>query len=453
MLQVIALALHFLADVDNVDSIVSRFTQPTADAKAQACSEAGESILTLLNRRHPNLSSIEADIMRCAWLKNSGRGLDSWYSLSNAVRQAQDLKLHLEPISHSDGKMATNKLEEMWHCEHKRRIWACLLTWEAHMALQLGRPRMINISDCTVRRPTNCDAPRHPAHTLLRESTSSDIPPYYTSHILKYDIALMIHRAMNSGLLRSANGQHATLQSMHLEAEQLLLRLHPAFRQPDADTSWDFLYPDIPKLRLQIQIIVESFLLALHRPHVFTHLNSLKAAVCAAKNTLDLSQQLFELVEGNQHKTFTLVFYTIDSGVFLAVALAKFERYDQAQIITQEPFIETLERSVQRLEFLEKVHTVATPGKEILRKCLHQLRSRSQTSGPMQMPPTPSPAITSQVEVAWNTPSTFDLGDNDDFWSNWLNDSAFTASWLDEQLDPSIPSFNPFDENTSPWLG
>lgn len=285
LLQVIAIALQFLPQADILDESVMSFTQVDVDSKSQACSEAGESSLALFNRRAPDLSSVEAEIMRCAWLKNSGRGLDAWHSLSNAVRHAQDLKLHLEPALHAKGDTSADYLIETWHCEHRRRIWACLVAWDAHMALQLGRPRMVNISDCTAGKPTNCDTPRDMSRTLLRTTTaSSDIPSHYTSHLVKYEIALMIHRAMDRGLLRTGSGHEEGVGMMHHELEQMSLRLPPAFRRSGPDTSWDLIYPCIPKLRLQIQIIMESFLLALHRPHTLTCHRSLAAAVQAAKS-------------------------------------------------------------------------------------------------------------------------------------------------------------------------
>lgn len=303
------------------------------------------------------------------------------------------------------------------------------------MALQMDRPRMINISDCSVQRPTNCDAPIHMTRTLLQENSPSEIPSQYTSHIVKYEVALMIHKALNAGLLRPGSARHEEIKLLRREVEELLEELPAPFRHPDSDTSWDILYPAIPKQRLQIRIILGAFLLALHRPHIVTDQSSLKVAVQAAKEVLDLSESLFETVSENQYKTFTLVFYVIEAGIFMAAALTRFELSEISHSDSHETFIERLERSVSRLEFLRKYHTVATAGKAIMTTCLDQLQSKLAKSNMSQGLRRSSIATPREEDVlAMQTMSTNAMDFDDEFWMNLLNDSAATSAWLDEYL-------------------
>lgn len=59
---------------------------PTFEIPARKLSDVGEDILHLISRRKPGMMTVQADLMRCAWLKNSGNGTDAWQSLGNAIR-------------------------------------------------------------------------------------------------------------------------------------------------------------------------------------------------------------------------------------------------------------------------------------------------------------------------------------------------------------------------------
>ncbi|KEF58776.1 uncharacterized protein A1O9_03619 [Exophiala aquamarina CBS 119918] len=137
--------------------------------------------MQLLARHSPNVMSVQAHLMCCAWQKNDGKGTDAWYSLINATRQAQELGLHLDTGQDVDmGLTSPEALKQLWLNEHKRRLWATLLIWESHMGLQLGRPRLIHVSDCTCSDPIECDFPASPTHTLFRPPGPDERPSLYT---------------------------------------------------------------------------------------------------------------------------------------------------------------------------------------------------------------------------------------------------------------------------------
>lgn len=95
LLQTTALALQFLPLGHLCEHSLSVRQQKERDEMSERLSESGESLMNLLKRRQPTVTSVQADLLRCAWLKNDGKGTDAWNSLGNAVRQAQELGLRL----------------------------------------------------------------------------------------------------------------------------------------------------------------------------------------------------------------------------------------------------------------------------------------------------------------------------------------------------------------------
>lgn len=86
LFQVVAIALQFVPPSLAEREDIALLAHPSFEYKSSTYSGAGQAIMNLLGRRIRSLTAIEADLMRCAWLKNSGEGAEAWYILGNAVR-------------------------------------------------------------------------------------------------------------------------------------------------------------------------------------------------------------------------------------------------------------------------------------------------------------------------------------------------------------------------------
>lgn len=86
LFQVIALSLQFLPPGADRDMDLDSEDQGLADQLSKKFSDAGEAVMDTLGRQHPTIEAVQADMLHCAWLKNCGRGTESWFCLSNAVR-------------------------------------------------------------------------------------------------------------------------------------------------------------------------------------------------------------------------------------------------------------------------------------------------------------------------------------------------------------------------------
>jgi hypothetical protein len=80
--QVVALTLQFLPP----DAPILSQLSPNELAPSQGYSDMGEELLLLLGRQGVALTGVQADFLRSAWLKNCGRGIESWHTLGNAIR-------------------------------------------------------------------------------------------------------------------------------------------------------------------------------------------------------------------------------------------------------------------------------------------------------------------------------------------------------------------------------
>jgi hypothetical protein len=352
------------------------------------------------------------------------------------------------------------------------------------MALQLGRARMINANDCTVKPPIDSDLPEDPSRTIFVTTGADQKPSHYTSACVKYYLSQQIHKMMSLGALNPGFNDYSIIQSLHAEVTQLLNDLPPAVRPETPDTSWDLQYPEVVKHRLQISIIASSFLLSLHRPLVARRPQSLELAISAAIQVLDASQLLFERTEQHQHKTYTLVFYTIDAGMLLSAMLAKFPR--EADWAT-EPAITALRQAVFRLSVLKERNPAAIAGEQVLTQCLERLghgseklptepenhqtepqrrvveqgnRNRphrrsfelqnAQGEESAQRPFSESTTLvsrgnTNQAESAWSQGQG--VVDGQDLFAEIINDSAFTAAWLEQMNNISSMDFGFQDED------
>jgi hypothetical protein len=394
LFQVMALALHFLPTSCPTRDILKLHSHAEADRLSKIYSDTGQELMKILGRIDSPITGVIADVMRCAWLKNSGLGSHSWHALNDAVRQAQDLGLHLQSDVETDGTIEQT-VRALWYDEFRRRVWVCVFTWDAHMALNLGRTRMINVGDCTVQKPMDCNIPDNPAQVVPVPATVTGRPSMYTCQLFKYTTGLKIHEILSSGALRSPVKDYSLVTRLHNDILAMVDELPPASRQDSPDTQFDVAYPNFAKQRLQISIVAQAVLMALHRPHVTQHKVSRDAAIDAALKILDASQSLFEFCGEHHYRIHTLIFHTIDSTIFLTSMVLR--HYGQSEVtsptsngssISSSPGADdgfpmhavryALLQAVTRTNHMKSRSTVARAGDKVLRRCSELVAQRER---------------------------------------------------------------------------
>ena len=376
--QVLAVALQYVLVGDDVTRHLGLTERSELDALSQKWTHRGGEIMKLLGRQSPTITSVQHDLMRGFWLKNSSQGTASWYNLGDAIRQAQDLGLHLKSDV-PQGKTVEETLENLWYEELRRRLWVSLFNWDAHMAMVLGRPRSINVADCNVEAPLDCDMPLSPPTTVPSSALTSQAPSLYTRHLFNNFISHKTHEMLSLGANRKYVKDYSVVKKLHLEVLQKLHDLPATARPNNTDYSWDSRILYLPRQREHILTFAYSFLVALHRPHAATHAESLQYAVDASLSVLESQDRLFQLVNSRFYGTFGLPFYSIDAALFLSTLLSS----PDLNAETHERMRSALGRASERLEIMRSRSPMAETATLVLGKCHEAWQLQRQETGAM----------------------------------------------------------------------
>jgi hypothetical protein len=151
LFQMMALALQFqpLEYDPSLDSLKYAAAM-SFDDLAGDYSESGTQILGLLGKRNTTLVTVQAGFLRTAYLKNCGLVPESWHTLSQTIRDAQEIGLHKDVSPYRERKKEERPedvLENLWLDQLRRRMWVILALWDIHMGIVLGRPTTVDCRD------------------------------------------------------------------------------------------------------------------------------------------------------------------------------------------------------------------------------------------------------------------------------------------------------------------
>ncbi|KAE8450529.1 hypothetical protein EG329_006260 [Mollisiaceae sp. DMI_Dod_QoI] len=376
--QVCAVALHFMPPDSPALKLLSVNEIGRRYHLSEKYSDQGMEIMDTLGRHRPTITAVQHDLIRALWLKDCGRGTESWHALSNSIRQAQELNMHRQARVDQGGTVPET-LSRLWYDEYRRRLWVILFVWDSHMSSMLGRPRMINVNDCDIQIPIDCnfaDDPSVVVPTAIRTGGENETPSIFSGHLFRYSIANLIHEVKASGANRRNPKDYNAIQSLHEKAVALMDGLPAFLRFQNPDTSWDTRFTWIPRQREQALNAGTSFLLALHRPHIHTSPKSRKAAIQAAITILDSQQRTFETTKPYQYKFFGLAFFTIDAGFFLSSTTIMYPSTDRE--FSRKVDV-CLQQGIKRLELLENHNAIAGSSLKLLRHCYQLLQEAASS--------------------------------------------------------------------------
>ncbi|TGO86321.1 hypothetical protein BPOR_0313g00010 [Botrytis porri] len=379
LLQTLAVSLQFLPPNTEASKTLQLKTLLDCDRLSHEYSKAGMEIMSLLGRHSSTITGVEHDLLKSGWLKNYSRGTEAWHLLGSAIRQAQDLGLHLQAsIPKAAGEDVGIGLEKLWYDEYKRRLWVTLFTWDSHMSVMLGRPRSINASDCTIKTPLDCSFPIDPSKTIPTPASLQDPhspPSTYSAQLFHYSLAQMIHELLAAGAHRPHIKDYSFITNLHNKIVSIVSALPPCLRPETPDKSWDMKEPRLPRQRLMIATSAHSFLMALHKPHAPIHPTSLTACIKAALDCLDAQDQFFKAMKPNQYRIYSLAFNTIDCGIVLSGIVLESPNLESN---LKERIKHAIEKSIKRLRLMEERSPMAKSGLQILTICQERILDRDE---------------------------------------------------------------------------
>ncbi|KAL8976871.1 MAG: hypothetical protein Q9205_007215 [Flavoplaca limonia] len=336
-----------------------------------------------------SIGRIHQLFFRACYLKNEGDMKGSWDVLSEAIREAQELGLHLD-LRKGQGKFTSEYDVEMG----KRTYWNLWL-WDKFMSIILGRWPLIPDQRCTVFLP----------HAAVG-TTASDInaPDTFCERRLQVQLTKLA-----AELLSSTDGNQATDPAMidknvkRFHAE-IIDTLPAAFRVHDPELKWDHDLPNLARQREIFRISIFATLCSMLKPLILRPTNKEQAANESSKKLvaqlkikliesiielLDSVGRLHTLMGGKQNRFFLLSFFTFHSAALLGMCLLSLE--SNLKVTKQgttpknpkgrpadlqhysEQGRERMETSVTRLKVLSEVSSIARTGLMLLQRIMAKL--------------------------------------------------------------------------------
>ncbi|PQE19410.1 Fungal specific transcription factor domain-containing protein [Rutstroemia sp. NJR-2017a BBW] len=407
LFQVLAISMQYLPPNTTAAKKLHLNALSDSDRLSHEYSKIGMELMSLLGRHNSTLTAVEHDLMRAAWLKNYSRGSESWHSLGSAISSGPQLTLTSFDTSGPGRK-------------YRREITEILLA--SHMSVMLGRPRSINASDCTIRTPIDCDFPTDPSKTVPTMIRPDGEISSYSATLFQYELAHKVHELLAAGVHRPHIQDYFIVTKFHNEIMALINHLHPSIRPENPDSSWDDKFPGLIRQRYYLASAAYMFMLALHRPHASIHIPSRDAAITAAMNCLDAQEKLFRSLKSHQYRIYSLAFYSIDAGIFLAGIRLERPELDQALQLKIQTAIST---AIARLKIMEEKSPMAKSGLQILTICFERIIASPKTK-----------------TVVHNEP----LSSNHSMINPGVSDQQDKSTTENAALNPAIPGFDFFPE-------
>jgi len=332
------------------------------------------------------------------------------------------------------------------------------------MALVLGRPRIINTHDCDIRVPIDCCIPENPLTSVptTQSVTVNEAPSNFTTVLFQYSMSILIHEMRTSGANQRYPKDYHVIQDLHQKVDLLLDTVPPILRTKNPDTSLDSRYPNLCRQREQILCSANSFLSALHRPHIHIYPESRRAAILASLTIIEAQQRFFDLTPPHQYKFFGLAFYTIDAASFLSTVCLVYPPPDPN---FRQRIEFCLRQAITRLKILETVNAVAGAGMKLLSHCFERMQDSFTVDLPLAQLPTSEilisggseGAIAPDLFLTLDYPRPFSLNSfqqdmsfpANSFMPELQRDNEFdTSFWIDKINE--IPYIPPEDPNYDP---
>ncbi|KAJ5491081.1 hypothetical protein N7539_002648 [Penicillium diatomitis] len=189
-----------------------------------------------------NLDRVRAALLLSIFLYEVNSKSASWVWIGSAVRVAQEIGLHIESGPWSDVE-----------CEMRKRIWWGLYTYDRLLALEMGKPVVINDQDCDIDLPFSGDDQPLASGNGLDQQSPTQSPLLATIHVVRSIGQL-------TRTLRSTTISYATLETF--ERHFTICRTtFPAHLQLKQDT-------DLDPRSLAPLIYLQNARLLLHRHNI-----------------------------------------------------------------------------------------------------------------------------------------------------------------------------------------
>ncbi|KAJ3539877.1 hypothetical protein NM208_g5312 [Fusarium decemcellulare] len=402
--------------------------------RAADYSEAGHRLASSFRKSELTLTIVQAELMRACFEKTTGAVIEAWHTLGVAIRDAQELGLHLV----GPEQTVYLRAEKPSDRELGRNVWFMLHLWDAHMAIVLGRPMSTRMSANDVPLPMSS-----------RDSSGAPKPPQPRDVILcGYHTAYKFLQDIHD--LEKMEDWRTLVDSIHDTILTNIANL-PAWataqRSRQGEPRW--LSSALEIMNTNIHFVV----FALHRPFVFADPGSRRKAFHSAMQILEAQTRLFDQTEPLQYKAFSLVFATFDAMVLIAAVHIRFPNELREQFPATE---RNLEWGLSRLNYLQaRNNHLATSAFNIIQRLYRKMLAvmfPMQSLTPHHADSESGNSVGMEAEmvgVSWENTLQYDLGDvfppqplNELLCGGYFNETEFGPDFFDSLGNDLITDTN-----------
>jgi hypothetical protein len=294
----------------------------------------------------------------------------------------------------------------------------------------------LKLKGCTVTPPIDCEVPIDRLTRVPVGRTDFEKPTPMTERILRLKMTRRLREIRDLEVQGPIPKDPEKVKDLHDFAIEFRTSLPSFYRTPDPDTLWDVECPFVPNHREQLCFLIDAFLIALHRPYVFTREQSQRQVYDSALVILDSQERLFESMDEfppRNHIGCTVP--TFEASILLAVVLISNPgRYHKS--FSQS--YNSLERAIHRLECIGPRLPLARSGAVILQTALSRITQVRQRAGLSLTEPENFP----RQHVAQEAESSASAGQSLDseVWHFATDESAL--DWMIQGDEPSEFDFS-----------
>ncbi|KAJ5596556.1 transcriptional regulator family: Fungal Specific TF [Penicillium hetheringtonii] len=410
LFQVLAHALLFHPPHDEAISPLMTMADMTFVDLGIEYSDRSAELLELIGKRGITIATVQAGLLRASFLKSSGQVIEAWHALGAAIRDAQEIGLHTGRIvADQPPKGSTPRRENFSLVGHK--VWVVLHIWDLHMAVVLGRPIATDIQIDEYARTIQDETKRQDLFSHWK--TEIDPPRPFDIIMAGYNVAYRYFKDIHQIEANGAKPEdYTTVENIHT-AIQANMKLLPSWcLLINPNTTFDQL-PGcqwLPMARDGLWSLINLVILALHRPFIFSFVNSRTEALKAAKSILMAQERLFARTEPRHRKVFNPVYASFDSIVLIAAICLVSPILDDGQLLE---CTKCVEKGMQRLGNISQSNSMAASAYGVVCSLYHTLMHRLGTIpiaeddgeplpdlGPMSLPIKGDLDITSHGQLA-----------------------------------------------------
>ncbi|KAI8934103.1 hypothetical protein NX059_008865 [Plenodomus lindquistii] len=196
-----------------------------------------------------SIERVQGQLLKCAWLKNESRIVESWHTLGSTIREAQELGI--------DRDTDIEELSE-FDVEIRRRVWTVLYIWDWTMSAWLGRPNLIDQRDPNFTFPNL---------RLDQSTTDPRLLSPFTHMVLQAELSRRVTAAVGGVAINTTFSVKQVLDVKRV-CETFIDELPPIFRYYDPDLSLDEQHPYFVSQRNCIHCFAFLTMLHVFKPYL-----------------------------------------------------------------------------------------------------------------------------------------------------------------------------------------